>query len=563
LTASGSAVVTVSSGIESPVASGLSFPWLEISGWALGQQGPIRSVELFDRGQLCRRIPVDRPRPDLAQAFRDVPWAARAGFAARVSLVGTGGAGDLDLRAILPDGESGSIGRITGQAAKPPPAPVVVVLDAGEQPADAQLAVLAQASPASCILTRHLDLAAGHPGFIAIPNWNQVLDRPDSLLWLCDGNDDVTDDFLTRAVDALIQRPEVSFAVAVEPHPPQPGSELVGALNGTRLGSAILFRTSAIRTIGGIDEAAESAVRAQWDLAVRLAEAGHRSVEIFAVPPAGVTLTERAGAETVRWVYRKHARVYQRNFRELLRDCEAETGRLLQANDIEARDLEEDLRPRLRSRRRERDRLSAKLRPPADEPAHPHHGLDDWGDLRRLEPVSPAGGSERGLPIDRYYLERFLRRHKDDLTGTVLEIRDAADLTQAPEAASESCDCLILVDVLRFVEDPATALTECHRVLRPGGVLLASVAAAARVDSERPDRDYWRFSPHGFRRLLERTFDPAGIEVRAEGNRRAVIAFLAGLAGEEVGTPALDSGHLSTPLIVTARAVRADPGDET
>jgi Methyltransferase domain len=439
--------------------------------------------------------------------------------------------------------------------------PVVVVLDVEEGRAGTRLAALAQTSPASGMLTRRLDVAAGHPGFIVIPNWNQVLDRPDALLWLSDGNDDVTEDFLARGVEALIQRPDVSFAVAVERRAREPGCELVGALNGTRLGSAILFRTSAIRTIGGIDESAETAVKAQWDLAVRLAEAGHRSLEIFAVRPAGVALTQRAGAETVRWLYRKHARLYQRHFGELLGDCEAETDRLLHANHVKERDLDEDLRPRLRSRRRERDRLSAKLRPGATGRGH-HDGHDAWGDLRRLEPVSPTRGSERGLRIDRYYAEQFLRSHQDDVTGTVLEIRDASELRRASETASESCDCVILIDVLRFVEDPATALAECRRVLRPGGVLLASVPAATRVDPERPDGDYWRFSQHGFRGLVERAFAPGSIEVRAEGNRRAVIAFLAGLATEEVGEPALETSDPPTPLIITARAVRASPGDD-
>jgi hypothetical protein len=48
----------------------------------------------------------------------------------------------------------------------------------------------------------------------------------------------------------------------------------------------------------------------------------------------------------------------------------------------------------------------------------------DWGDLRRLQPVSREFGYDRGLPIDRYYIERFLEAHRWDIYGRTLEIGD-------------------------------------------------------------------------------------------------------------------------------------------
>ena len=44
------------------------------------------------------------------------------------------------------------------------------------------------------------------------------------------------------------------------------------------------------------------------------------------------------------------------------------------------------------------------------------------GDFRRLEPVSRAFGTDRGLAIDRYYVEHFLDAHRADIRGRVLEI---------------------------------------------------------------------------------------------------------------------------------------------
>src|SRR2546426_955416 len=47
-----------------------------------------------------------------------------------------------------------------------------------------------------------------------------------------------------------------------------------------------------------------------------------------------------------------------------------------------------------------------------------------WGGMRRLTPISTKFGLDRGLPIDRYYIEAFLRRHRTDIQGRVLEVGD-------------------------------------------------------------------------------------------------------------------------------------------
>ena len=54
-----------------------------------------------------------------------------------------------------------------------------------------------------------------------------------------------------------------------------------------------------------------------------------------------------------------------------------------------------------------------------------------WGDFRRLGPVSANYGSDRGQPIDRYYyyMERFLAEHRADIKGKVLEIQNSSYTT--------------------------------------------------------------------------------------------------------------------------------------
>src|SRR5580765_368544 len=49
----------------------------------------------------------------------------------------------------------------------------------------------------------------------------------------------------------------------------------------------------------------------------------------------------------------------------------------------------------------------------------------NFGSLRELRPVSPNWGHDRGQPIGRYYLEKFLTKHMQDICGRVLEFGDA------------------------------------------------------------------------------------------------------------------------------------------
>jgi hypothetical protein len=49
-----------------------------------------------------------------------------------------------------------------------------------------------------------------------------------------------------------------------------------------------------------------------------------------------------------------------------------------------------------------------------------------FGSLRRVTPLSRRFGRDRGLPVDRYCIERFLAGHCHGVHGRVLEVADAA-----------------------------------------------------------------------------------------------------------------------------------------
>src|SRR5262249_6056962 len=54
----------------------------------------------------------------------------------------------------------------------------------------------------------------------------------------------------------------------------------------------------------------------------------------------------------------------------------------------------------------------------------PPIGRVRFGSFRRVTPISREFGFDRGLPVDRYYIEQFLSVHADDIRNRVLEIGD-------------------------------------------------------------------------------------------------------------------------------------------
>jgi SAM-dependent methyltransferase len=219
----------------------------------------------------------------------------------------------------------------------------------------------------------------------------------------------------------------------------------------------------------------------------------------------------------------------------------------------------------------------------------PPVGLARFGSLRRLKPISQNWGSERGLPIDRYYIERFLTTHAQDIRGHVLEIGDnnytrtfggnrvtksdvlhvaenrpqvtiIGDLTNADHIPSNTFDCIILTQTLQVIYDVPAALKTVYRILKPGGVVLVTVAGISKISRYDMDRwgYYWSFTTRSAQRLFEAVFPAANIRVEAHGNIVAAIAFLHGLATEELRQKELDYVDPDYELLITSRAVKPE-----
>ena len=80
------------------------------------------------------------------------------------------------------------------------------------------------------------------------------------------------------------------------------------------------------------------------------------------------------------------------------------------------------------------------------------------------------------------------------------------DLTDAPQIADDSFDCAIVTQTLQFVYDVRVALTTLHRILAPGGVLLATVPGLTKISpiEDASYGEWWHYTGRSLRRLRSR-----------------------------------------------------------
>ena len=204
-------------------------------------------------------------------------------------------------------------------------------------------------------------------------------------------------------------------------------------------------------------------------------------------------------------------------------------------------------------------------------------GRPRWGNLRRLTPFSASFGFDRGTPVDRYYLEKFLDAHRAVITRDVLEIQmvgyarrfghdlrraDSVDIDPKSEPTfvcdlahsggvlpSEAYDCVLLPSTLQHLRDLDGSLRHALRAVKPGGVLLATAAGFVPLI---PDGgDYWRYSREGWIEVLSRAWAGCEIEVRSHGNCLAAVAAMLGLALEELTPAELDVTDPRYPVLIS------------
>jgi hypothetical protein len=208
-----------------------------------------------------------------------------------------------------------------------------------------------------------------------------------------------------------------------------------------------------------------------------------------------------------------------------------------------------------------------------------------FGDLGKTTPLSRVFGYDRGTPIDRYYIESFLKAHANDISGRTLEIGDdgytarfggartsrrdvlhvhggnpaatiVGDLSKRGTLPAGAYNCLVITQTLHLIYDLRAAVCEMYDALCNSGVLLLTSPGISQIDRHEwgGPNWFWSITPASARRLFGDVFGDANVEVRSNGNVYAATAFLQGLAVEEVPKVKLDVSDDAYPVIVTVRA---------
>lgn len=198
--------------------------------------------------------------------------------------------------------------------------------------------------------------------------------------------------------------------------------------------------------------------------------------------------------------------------------------------------------------------------------------------VRRLDPISSKFGYDRGTPIDRYYIERFLNGVKRDIFGKCLEVTDNAytkrfgedrvtrsevvDIDRNNTSATifadfrdmqkeipdNAFDTVIATHTFGVIDDFEAAIRECSRILKSGGTLVATVSSLGVAAD--PELAYWRFTKASARYVFGKYFDPKTLHVSTFGNVLSGQAFWVGLAAEELSREELRKNDDRYPIVI-------------
>ncbi|KKU68840.1 MAG: hypothetical protein UX89_C0001G0031 [Parcubacteria group bacterium GW2011_GWA2_47_16] len=190
----------------------------------------------------------------------------------------------------------------------------------------------------------------------------------------------------------------------------------------------------------------------------------------------------------------------------------------------------------------------------------------------------------RGKHIDRFYIENFLQKNSDCVRGACLEIEgneytlryggqkveksDILDINTGNKRATihgdlknlrgliadNTYDCVILTQTLQYIDDYQSAIKECHRIVKPRGVVLATLPAIARIGYTGVSGDYWRFTEAGVKYAFSQVF--SYVDAQAFGNVRVAFKSLVGAFQEFSTEKEMGKNDPNFPTIVTVRAIK-------
>ncbi len=196
-------------------------------------------------------------------------------------------------------------------------------------------------------------------------------------------------------------------------------------------------------------------------------------------------------------------------------------------------------------------------------------------------PVSEQFATERGTPIDRYYIDVFLAKNRQYIKGDVLEIEDNtytqrfggnhynssivmdvnkknekidfnANLETGEGIKESIADCFICTQTLMYIYDIQAAAHNIIKMLKPGGIALITCSGLSQ-NSRRCMESYgayWGFNEASLKRIFINTNGAEVIESGTYGNVKTVSAHIIGLCIEDIDESDFYVNDVCYPLIV-------------
>lgn len=202
-----------------------------------------------------------------------------------------------------------------------------------------------------------------------------------------------------------------------------------------------------------------------------------------------------------------------------------------------------------------------------------------------LKPISRRWGVEYGTPIDRIYIERFIRENSKYIQGTVMEIAEDRYAKYYQEQISkmqilhvngggenvikgnfvtgegiipDSVDCLICTQTLCMIFDMEKAIYHIYQMLKKGGTALFTVPGITQISlyDYRNWGQYWAFTEQSVRLLLQKYFLADNIEICVYGNVKTAIGFLYGVCAENLSDEDFAYQDNQYQVMIGARVIK-------
>lgn len=199
------------------------------------------------------------------------------------------------------------------------------------------------------------------------------------------------------------------------------------------------------------------------------------------------------------------------------------------------------------------------------------------------EPVSAQFATERGTPVDRFYIEKFLSDNRAYIRGDVLEIEDDTytkryggenvthsivtdydskapgvdlnmDLESGRGVREGIADCFICTQTLMYIFDLKAAARSICRLLKPGGIVLITCSGLSQ-NSKRCMENYgvyWAVNEAVFQKMFADEPDMEVLDTGIYGNVKTVTAHINGLCVEDLCREDFEGKDICYPLIVYA-----------